>query len=579
MSEERRNPTRKRANSIKECDANGNSKRRPKGEEKKEGIFWGICALFVERGVNGTRLQIWKKRFESLGGTIADPNKKRVSRDLNYVLAVDRKALDGLPDAENLAKLFLPYDWLQTCLTEGILVSTESYQSSVVLREPETTIVATAALEQQDLARTCQLQTPDVTNPGEEHKTISEITSTSRESSSFLDRTQDGTSFLVRTEENATITAGTSVAADDQEEPVEEEDASSDEDENMNFKEKLRRKQTFYGKQENPNLNEHLTNPLAEMWHLYEDVLGDQWRSLIYRKTVNKLRSLPYKVTSVEQIREMYGVGKSLVKMVKEILGTGQLQKLDNLKAQVGEIQVLGSVWGIGAIQARELYKKGFRTVKDLENYSSLTSMQRMGVKYYDDINLRIPRDEVVDTEKFVRGVVETLAPGAWVNAAGSYRRGKPTCGDVDILITHPDGSSHQDLLARLVQELRRIEFIVDGLRVDANARKGGTQPDMFMGIFHFQCKAYRRIDIKVYPRHVYAFALLAFTGNDVLNRKIRFLARVKFGYKLSDQGLFIRESKKKDSKASTESIPCETEREIFEKLGLDYPEPHDRNW
>ncbi|EFJ32588.1 hypothetical protein SELMODRAFT_86291 [Selaginella moellendorffii] len=310
------------------------------------------------------------------------------------------------------------------------------------------------------------------------------------------------------------------------------------------------------------------------MWHLYEDVLGDQWRSLIYRKTVNKLRSLPYKVTSVEQIREMYGVGKSLVKMVKEILGTGQLQKLDNLKAQVGEIQVLGSVWGIGAIQARELYKKGFRTVKDLENYSSLTSMQRMGVKYYDDINLRIPRDEVADTEKFVRGVVETLAPGAWVNAAGSYRRGKPTCGDVDILITHPDGSRFTSL--RCCTHSSHLHLLCS--HQDLLARLGGTQPDMFMGIFHFQGKPYRRIDIKVYPRHVYAFALLAFTGNDVLNRKIRFLARVKFGYKLSDQGLFIRESKKKDV-WFTESIPCETEREIFEKLGLDYPEPHDRNW
>ena len=54
----------------------------------------------------------------------------------------------------------------------------------------------------------------------------------------------------------------------------------------------------------------------------------------------------------------------------------------------------------------------------------------------------------------------------------------------------------------------------------------------------------YRRIDIKVYPRSMYAFALLYFTGSDHFNRSMRWYAHYlkighHVGHKLSDDGLF----------------------------------------
>lgn len=36
------------------------------------------------------------------------------------------------------------------------------------------------------------------------------------------------------------------------------------------------------------------------------------------------------------------------------------------------------------------------------------------------------------------------IEPDLKVVTCGSYRRGKPTCGDVDILMSHPNGRSHQ---------------------------------------------------------------------------------------------------------------------------------------
>ena len=52
-----------------------------------------------------------------------------------------------------------------------------------------------------------------------------------------------------------------------------------------------------------------------------------------------------------------------------------------------------------------------------------------------------------------VRELAQLVNSGLEVITCGSYRRGKPTCGDVDILVTHSDGRSHRGVLPRLVQE------------------------------------------------------------------------------------------------------------------------------
>lgn len=47
----------------------------------------------------------------------------------------------------------------------------------------------------------------------------------------------------------------------------------------------------------------------------------------------------------------------------------------------------------------------------------------------------------------------------------------------------------------------------------------------------------HRRIDLKIYPRESFGFALLYFTGSDHFNRSMRLYAQ-KNGYSLSDHGL-----------------------------------------
>ncbi|CAF3944731.1 unnamed protein product, partial [Rotaria sp. Silwood1] len=55
----------------------------------------------------------------------------------------------------------------------------------------------------------------------------------------------------------------------------------------------------------------------------------------------------------------------------------------------------------------------------------------------------------------YVREAAESIRPGLLIQTCGSYRRGKATCGDCDILITHRDGISHEHLLFPLVDKLK----------------------------------------------------------------------------------------------------------------------------
>jgi DNA polymerase/3'-5' exonuclease PolX len=88
----------------------------------------------------------------------------------------------------------------------------------------------------------------------------------------------------------------------------------------------------------------------------------------------------------------------------------------------------------------------------------------------------------------------------------------------------------------------------------------------------------HRRIDMKVYPRELAAFAMLYFTGSDHFNRSMRLYAR-NHGFHLSDKGLYRAVLDHQNQSITLgKMIPCTTEKEIFEQLGLQYKDPWERN-
>lgn len=92
-------------------------------------------------------------------------------------------------------------------------------------------------------------------------------------------------------------------------------------------------------------------------------------------------------------------------------------------------------------------------------------------------------------------------------------------------------------MLEKLVRHLEQTGFLKECLSLsDASLSK---TRQMYMGV----CKLdkpdalARRIDIKVYPKEQFGFAILYFTGSDVFNRSMRLFADRK-GFTLSDHGL-----------------------------------------
>ncbi|KAI5437153.1 hypothetical protein KIW84_023323 [Lathyrus oleraceus] len=247
------------------------------------------------------------------------------------------------------------------------------------------------------------------------------------------------------------------------------------------------------------------------------------------------------------------GLRYSDPRVIQEIITTGKLSKLEHFEIdeKVQTISLFGEVWGVGPATALKLYDKGHRTLDDLRNDDSLTNAQKLGLKYFDDIRQRVPRHEVQEMEQILQKVGEDVLPGVIIICGGSYRRGKATCGDIDIIITHPDGTSHKGFLPKFVKCLKDMNFLREDLIFSTHSEEVvlafafslpmGTDSgvDTYFGFCTYPGRELRhRIDLKVYPRDIYAFGLVAWTGNDVLNRRLRLQAESK-GFRLDDTGLF----------------------------------------
>ena len=88
----------------------------------------------------------------------------------------------------------------------------------------------------------------------------------------------------------------------------------------------------------------------------------------------------------------------------------------------------------------------------------------------------------------------------------------------------------------------------------------------------------HRRLDIIVVPPQERACAIMYFTGSAHFNRSMRLLA-TKMGMSLSEHALVenvVRCRREKMNQGSV--VPTPTEESIFERLGLPYRAPHERN-
>ena len=73
----------------------------------------------------------------------------------------------------------------------------------------------------------------------------------------------------------------------------------------------------------------------------------------------------------------------------------------------------------------------------------------------------------MAEIEQVAVEVIKTVDPKIQVTICGSYRRQKATCGDIDMLITHPDYTSDKPtpkFLKKVVEELKKKNILTDDL-------------------------------------------------------------------------------------------------------------------
>ena len=153
---------------------------------------------------------------------------------------------------------------------------------------------------------------------------------------------------------------------------------------------------------------------------------------------------------------------------------------------------------------------------------------------------------------------------------AGSYRRGAVSSGDIDILLSHNNIKTAEDLKNNenyMNTFLEKIKNMIVG-----NLSLGDTK---FMGVIKFTpINKARRIDIRYLPIESYYTALLYFTGSGNFNILMRNQAIDK-GYKLSEYHLY--KVTKEDEKVIEKPVKVNSEKHIFDIIKMEYLEPEDR--
>ncbi|XP_038892427.1 DNA polymerase lambda isoform X3 [Benincasa hispida] len=502
------------------------------------GMFEGMIVFLVEKGVQARRLQIWKQKLVQMGASI----EERLSKMVSHIFAASSDALLQKVNGARLARFkgkVLSYQWLEDSLSSGEKASEDLYTVKVRLDE--------------DVRDKPQLF-------------ISKKLKLSPNNSEAVSSENGGDS------DASTLVTKTATGLEDSKLSIDQTVTSPRTSDSKNSNTSL-----SYSP---PDMNKNITEIFGKLINIYR-ALGDERRSFSYYKAIPVIEKLPFKIESSDRVKHLPAIGKSFQDHIQEIVSTGKLSKLEHFEAdeKVRTISLFGEVWGIGPATALRLYEKGYRTLDDLKKEESLTHAQKLGLKYFDDIKQRIPRNE--DMESLLKKAGEDVLPGVDILCGGSFRRGKSSCGDMDIVITHPDGKSHRGFLPKYIKHLKDMKFLREDLIFSTHSEEGtDSGVDTYFGLCTYPGRELRhRIDLKVYPRDIYAFGLIAWTGNDVLNRRLRLLAESK-GFRLDDTGLYpsTQGSGGKRGARGTATLKFDTEKEIFEFLGFPWLEPHERN-
>ena len=298
------------------------------------------------------------------------------------------------------------------------------------------------------------------------------------------------------------------------------------------------------------------------------------------KRILNTIKKLDFEIESASDVEDIPGLGKGTMRRINEILKIGKLseieQKFSDKKYQkIVDIQELTKIIGIGDKFAQKLvtdYK--ITSIDKLKEASDLHTIELsdqiiLGLKYHNIVQGNIPRKEIVAVEKYLKIEAHKLDPQLELIICGSYRRGTPTSGDIDVLLYHTDIRTskqikHPSYLESLIDSLTDDNFILDNL-TDKNYKI------KYMGFSKYKQNPVRRIDIRFIPFNSIHTAQLYFTGPAELNTEMRKQA-IKRHMTLNEYGLYLE-----DTQTGLKQLKVNSEADVFKLIGMEYLTPIER--
>jgi NAD-dependent DNA ligase len=306
---------------------------------------------------------------------------------------------------------------------------------------------------------------------------------------------------------------------------------------------------------------------LLEQLHSIMLKKGEIFRAKAYQKAQETILTYPNDIVSPDQLKGLPGIGPTIMDKLNEYINTGTLTVIE--KEKNNPVNILTEIHGIGPKKADELINAGINNIEDLiQNQDKLLNeTQKIGLKYYNDIQKRIPRSEIEIYKDLFIKVFEEIKNNnnnseAKLEIVGSYRRGAQESGDIDIIITSDSIHIYNQFIDLLINNHIILEVL-----------SRGTNKCLVITKLNPELPA-RRVDFLFTTKQEFPFAILYFTGSKIFNTVMRHKA-LKMGYTFNEHGMYKLDDKNK--KGEKVSHIFTNEKDIFDFLNLQYKEPWER--
>ncbi|EEQ31677.1 putative DNA-directed DNA polymerase [Microsporum canis] len=223
--------------------------------------------------------------------------------------------------------------------------------------------------------------------------------------------------------------------------------------------------------------NEEFINQLQMVKKIRELTL-DEVGIRAYSTSIASLAAYPHKLKLPEEVVSLPGCENRIANLFAEWKHSknGTLDSATPLTTDpaLSVIHSFYNIWGVGAKSAREFYyQRQWRDLDDIveQGWDTLSRVQQIGVKYYDEFLAGIPREETASIAatiwrhaKRVRPDADFDGEGVEYIIVGGYRRGKEVSGDVDVILTHRDERVTSNLVFDVVASLEQEGWITHTL-------------------------------------------------------------------------------------------------------------------